>query len=121
MSESTTTASAMVEPAGFRSPLALEAIYYATAIGFALYMFYYYWTSAGGPVILAVTMVPVTYILFTLQALRTDQLYPYLPRWLNYMIAGAYCAFAVYCAWYMRTNYRALGEERAGIPNFQDC
>ncbi len=120
MSESTTTASAMTEPAGFRSPLALEAIYYATAIGFALYMFYYYWTSAGGPVILAVTMVPVTYILFTLQALRTNELYPFLPRWLNYVIAGAYCAFAVYCAWYMRTNYRALGEERAGIPNFQD-
>ncbi len=120
MSESTTTASAMTEPAGFRSPLALEAIYYATGIGFALYMFYYYWTSDGGPVILAVTMVPVTYILFTLQALRTNQLYPYLPRWLNYVIAGVYCAFAVYCAWYMRTNYRALGEERAGIPNFQD-
>ena len=41
-------------------------------------MFYYYWTGAGGPTLLAMTLIPVTYVLFTLQALRDNDLYPKL-------------------------------------------
>ena len=50
-----------------RPPLWLDAIYYAIALGFALYMFYYYWTGAGGETLLAMGCIPVTYVLFTLQ------------------------------------------------------
>jgi len=95
-----------------RSPLALDVIYYATAVGFAIYMFYYYWTGAGGETLLAMTCIPLTYILFALQSLREDSLYPNLPRWANYLIGAAYCAFSAYCSWYMVTNYVALGTER---------
>ena len=42
-------------------------------------MFYYYWTSEGGPMVLAMTMVPITFVLFTLQALRQNDFYPKLP------------------------------------------
>jgi TRAP transporter 4TM/12TM fusion protein len=103
-----------------RSPHALDAIYYASAIGFTVYMFYYYWTAAGGPMVLAMTMVPVTYVLFTLAALRQNQFYPALPTSANYLIAAAYCLFSLYCAYYMNTNYMALGEERSGNYNAQD-
>jgi TRAP transporter 4TM/12TM fusion protein len=103
-----------------RSPLVLDVIYYAASIGFFLYMFWYYWTGVDGPVVLAMGMVPFTYVLFTLHALRHNDLYPALPRNLNYLIAVIYCLFAIYCAYYMHTNYVALGEERAGAPNTQD-
>ena len=101
-------------------PLAYDFVYYACAVAFSVYMFYYYWTSAGGPMVLAVTMVPLIFVLFTMQALRQDEFYPKLPVIANYVIAAAYCAFALYCAYYMRVNYRALGEERAGAFDPQD-
>jgi TRAP transporter 4TM/12TM fusion protein len=104
----------------FRPPLTLDVIYYVSAVIFAVYMFYYYWTSAGGPMVLAVTMVPITFVLFTMQAVRQDEFYPKLPVIANYVIAAAYCAFALYCAYYMKVNYRALGEERAGSFDPQD-
>jgi TRAP transporter 4TM/12TM fusion protein len=103
-----------------RSPPALDVLYYASAIAFTVYMFYYYWTAAGGPMILAMTMVPVTFVLFTLMALRQNEFYPKLPITANYVIAAVYCAFSLYCAYYMNTNYLALGEERSGNYNTQD-
>jgi TRAP transporter 4TM/12TM fusion protein len=120
MSESYTTASAMTDHPVPRHPLAIDAIYYTCAVAYSIYMFYYYWTSAGGPVVLAMTMVPLTFGLFTLQALRNNEFYPKLPVSANYVIALAYCLFSIYCSYYMNTNYQALGEERNGFYNTQD-
>jgi TRAP transporter 4TM/12TM fusion protein len=103
-----------------RSPFALDVIYYATAIGFALYMFYYYWTGAGGETLLAMEVIPIVYVLFTLQSLRTNELYPALPRAANYAIAVVYCLFSIYCSYYMTTNYISLGTERSGMPDNAD-
>jgi TRAP transporter 4TM/12TM fusion protein len=103
-----------------RPPLALDIIYYATAIGFSLYMFYYYWTGAGGETLLAMGCIPITYVLFTMQSLREKSFYPKLPMTANYLIAAAYCAFSVYCSWYMTTNYISLGTERSGMWDTQD-
>ena len=103
-----------------RPPIVLDCIYYAVAILFTLYMFYYYWTGADGPVVLAMSMVPLTFVLFTLQALRQNDLYPTLPMSANYGIAVVYCLFALYCGYYMHTNYVSLGEERSGMWNTAD-
>ena len=103
-----------------RSPLALDCVYYATASGFALYMFYYYWTGAGGETLLALGVIPITYVLFTLQSLRQNELYPTLSRGANYVIAAAYCSFSIYCSYYMITNYVALGTERMGMWDNSD-
>ncbi len=48
-----------------RPPFILDCIYYAVAIFFFLYLFAYFWTSEGGPTLLAMTLVPVTFVLFT--------------------------------------------------------
>jgi TRAP transporter 4TM/12TM fusion protein len=104
----------------YRSPLALDVIYYTSAIVFSVYLFYYYWTSAGGPMVLALTLIPIIFVLFTMQALRQNEFYPKLPISLNYVIAAAFCLFSLYCAYYMNTNYMALGEERNGAYNMQD-
>ena len=70
---------AMTDPAAPRSRLVLDCIYYAVAIFFFFYLFVYFWTSEGGPTLLAMTLVPVTFILFVLNSLREDDLYPRLP------------------------------------------
>ena len=44
----------------YRPPLVLDCIYYAIAVGFALYMFYYYWTGANGETFLALGAIPIT-------------------------------------------------------------
>jgi TRAP transporter 4TM/12TM fusion protein len=103
-----------------RPPLALDCIYYAIALGFAVYMFYYYWTGAGGETLLAMGCIPITYVLFTLQSLRMNDFYPGLPRAANYALAAVFCLFAIYCAYYMTTNYIALGTERSGMWNTAD-
>ena len=103
-----------------RTPLALDLLYYAGAIAYLGYMLFYYWTGLGGPTLLAMTMIPVTFALFTLQSLRNNELYPKLPAAANYLIAAAYCLFSLYCAWYMNQNYMALGEERAGMWDTAD-
>ena len=80
-----------------RSRIVLDCIYYAVAIFFFLYLFGYFWTSEGGPTLLAMTLVPVTFVLFVLNALREDDLYPGLPPAANYAIAAIYigCALGV--------------------------
>jgi TRAP transporter 4TM/12TM fusion protein len=103
-----------------RPPLALNVIYYGSSIAFFLYMFYYYWTGNGGPTLLAMAMIPVTFCLFTLQSLRANELYPKLPMAANYAIAAAYCLFSLYCAYYMQTNYISLGTERSGMWDNSD-
>ncbi len=99
----------------YRPPLALNIIYYAIAIGFFLYLFYYYWSGIGGPTLLAMGMIPVAFVLYTLNSLRGNDLYPRLPPAANYAIAAVYCGFALYCGYYMHSNYIALGTERSGM------
>ena len=103
-----------------RPPLVLDCLYYTISIAFFSYMIYYYWTGNDGPVVLAMTMIPLTFVLFTLQGLRQNDLYPALPMSLNYAIGAVFCLFSLYCAYYMHTNYVALGEERNGMWDTAD-
>jgi TRAP transporter 4TM/12TM fusion protein len=102
-------------PPRHRPPAALTAIYYAVSIAFFLYLFYYYWTGIGGPTLLAMGMIPVAFVLYTLNSLRHNDLYPRLPAAANYAIAAVYCGTALYCGYYMHTNYISLGTERSGM------
>jgi TRAP transporter 4TM/12TM fusion protein len=97
-----------------RSRIVLDGTYYAVAIFFFLYLFIYFWTSEGGPTLLAMTLVPVTFILYVLNSLREDDLYPRLPQSANYAIAAFYIGLALYVAYFMHTEYYELGTSRAG-------
>ncbi len=110
----------MTDTIAKRPPSILDVIFYAVSIPLFLVIFWYYWTGTGGPTLLAMTLVPVVYVMFTLQALRDNDLYPALPPIANYVIALAYCTFSFYCAYYMNTEYMALGLERAGAWNATD-
>src|SRR5260221_8002954 len=97
-----------------RPPLVLDVVYYAFAIFFFLYLFIYFWTTAGGPTLLAMTLVPVTYVLFVLNALRENDLYPGLPRAANYAVGAIQIGLALVVGYYMHTEYYDLGTSRAG-------
>jgi TRAP transporter 4TM/12TM fusion protein len=110
----------MTDKATSRPRFVIECIYYAVAIFFFIYLFVYFWTSEGGPTLLAMTLVPVTYVLFVLNGLRDNDLYPALPPAANHLIAAIYIGCAAAVAVYMHTEYYALGTERAGDWNSTD-
>ncbi len=98
-----------------RSRTVVEVLYFATAIAFFAWLLYYYLTTTGGPTLLAFTVVPVTFVLFTLDALRKDELYPSLGPIPNCCIAAVYCAISITVSIYMFVEFEALGTVRAGI------
>src|SRR3546814_7332302 len=83
-------------------------LYLLVAVFFFFYLLNYFVTGLGGPTLLAATMVPVTFVLFTLDSLRRDALYPTLGPAANCVIAAVYCAFSIAVAIYMHEIGRAL-------------
>jgi TRAP transporter 4TM/12TM fusion protein len=107
-------------PASVRARAVLTALYYLTAVFFFVYLFAYYWTSEGGPALLALTLVPVTFILYTLEALRQDEFYPRLPPSARHVIAAIGIVVSIAVAVYMHVEYEEIGTVRAGIWNATD-
>ncbi|MBI2152796.1 MAG: TRAP transporter permease [Candidatus Rokubacteria bacterium] len=94
---------------------AAEMLYFLVAAFFLVYLLRYYLTGLGGPTLLAMTLVPVAFILFTLDSLRTNALYPKLGPLANQVIATVYVAVCLVVAVYMTVEYEAIGTVRAGI------
>jgi TRAP transporter 4TM/12TM fusion protein len=103
-----------------RPRLAIEWLYYLTAVLFVVVLFYYYWTTEGGPVLLGFGLVPVTFVLYTLEALRKNEFYPSLPVIANYAIAAIYIVVSIAVSAYMIVEYEAIGTVRAGSWNNTD-
>ncbi|MBI2555755.1 MAG: TRAP transporter large permease subunit, partial [Candidatus Rokubacteria bacterium] len=99
---------------------AAEILYLLVAAFFLVYLLRYYLTGLGGPTLLAMTLVPVAFILFTLDSLRTNALYPRLGPLANQVIAGVYVAVCLVVAVYMTVEYEAIGTVRAGIFSWTD-
>src|SRR5690606_21532704 len=87
---------------------------------FFLLLFSYYTTGYGGPTQLAAMLVPLTFVIFTLGALREHDFYPTLSRPMNYLIAAVYCGLAIAVAIYMTLEFDAIGFARAGFWNTPD-
>jgi TRAP transporter 4TM/12TM fusion protein len=102
------------------SEVAIDVAYYAAAAIFFGLLFAYYMTGLGGPSQLAAMLVPLTFVIFTLKALRENDLYPSLGRPLNYLIAVIYCALAIATTIYMVLEFDAIGFVRAGFWNTPD-
>jgi len=103
-----------------RARAVANALYYLTAVFFFLYLFVYYWTSEGGPALLALTLVPVTFILFTLDELRKGELYPQLPAVASCVIGAIYVVISLAVAVYMFVEYEEIGTVRAGTWSAAD-
>lgn len=104
------------EPSGRRALV----LFYLFAFVFFVYLLRYYLTGAGGPTLLAVTLVPVTFILFTLDALRTGGLYLKLGRGANVTLAAVYIALCILVAIYFNIEFIDVRTVRLGIWNETD-
>src|SRR5690606_24717639 len=99
---------------------ALTALYYATAVFFFIYLFYYYYTGEGGPTVLTVMLLPVCFILFILDSLRSNDLYPRLGTVPNLAIGAVYIGLALMVLWYIGTEFYQIRTVRAGFWNTTD-
>lgn len=99
---------------------ALTALFYATAAFLFAYLFQYYLTGEGGPTVLTVTLLPVCFILFVLESLRTNTFYPRLGLTANLVIGAVYVGLALMVLYYIRTEFYQIRTVRAGFWNTTD-
>ena len=91
-----------------------------TALFFFVYLFRYYLTGEGGPTYLAVILVPVTFILYTLDALRKNSFYPRLSPATNYLLGGGYIFLSLVSLFYIGYEFEEIGTVRAGFYSMTD-
>ena len=82
---------------------------------------HYFVTGLGGAMLLAVTLVPLAFVLWVLNSFVTGQLpYPRLGLKLNLLIAFIYIAICIVTTIYLRVEFEALIYDRAGFFNTTD-
>lgn len=97
-----------------RIQLGAHMLFLIVGLGFFAYLMRYYVTSAGGPTLLAFTLVPIAYVLFVLDALRKNEYYAYLGPVFSALLGGAVISFCLYSTYFLHTEFEALGTVRAG-------
>ncbi|MBW2031897.1 MAG: TRAP transporter large permease subunit, partial [Deltaproteobacteria bacterium] len=106
-------------PAGMRR--FLVPCYLATIVVYLVISLHYFLTGLGGAMLLAVTLVPIAYVLWVLNFFAEGHLpYPRLGLVLNIVLACLCIAVAIVSAIYLRTEFDALLYERAGFFNTAD-
>jgi len=95
--------------------------YLIATIVYLLFSLHYFTTGLGGTMLLAITLVPIAYILYVLNSLAAGELlYPRLGLKANVAIASVYIAMCIFSLIYMRVEYEALIYLRAGFFNTPD-
>jgi TRAP transporter 4TM/12TM fusion protein len=98
----------------------IQVLFGISAIYFFVYLFRYYLTGVGGPTYLAVILVPVSFILFTLNGLRRNELYPRLSPAANCLIGTVYLLLCLVSILYVGIEFEEIGTVRAGVYNLTD-
>ncbi|MEJ2727000.1 MAG: TRAP transporter fused permease subunit [Deltaproteobacteria bacterium] len=95
--------------------------YLIATIVYLIFSLHYFTTGLGGTMLLAVTLVPLAFIMWVLSSFVEGVLpYPRLGLKLNIAIAGVYIAICIFSIIYLRTQYDALIYDRAGFYNTPD-
>jgi TRAP transporter 4TM/12TM fusion protein len=95
--------------------------YLIATIVYLIFSLHYFTTGLGGTMLLAVTLVPLAYIMWVLSSFVEGMLpYPRLGLKLNIAIASVYIAICIFSIIYLRTAYDALIYDRAGFYNTTD-
>ncbi len=88
---------------------------------YLIFSLHYFTTGLGGTMLLAVTLVPIAYVLWVLNSFVAGELpYPRLGLKLNIAIASFYIAMCIFSLIYMRVEFDALIYDRAGFFNTPD-
>jgi len=99
----------------------IVSCYLITTIVYLAFSLHYFTTGLGGTMLLAVTLVPLAYVLWILNSFVAGELqYPRLGLKPNIAIAGLYIAMCIFSIIYMRVEFDALIYDRAGFYNTPD-
>jgi TRAP transporter 4TM/12TM fusion protein len=95
--------------------------YLIVTIVYLVFSLHYFTTGLGGTMLLAVTLVPLAYVLWVLNSFVAGELpYPRLGLKLNIAIASVYIAMCLLSIIYLRVEFDALIYDRAGFFNTPD-
>jgi TRAP transporter 4TM/12TM fusion protein len=95
--------------------------YLMATIVYLIFSLHYFTTGLGGTMLLAVTIVPIAYVLWVLNSFVAGELpYPRLGLKPNMAIASFYIAMCIFSLIYMRVEFDALIYDRAGFYNTPD-
>lgn len=97
-----------------------HVLFLIVGAGFFAYLMRYYMTSAGGPTLLAFTLIPIVYVLFVLDAVRKNEYYAFLGPIFSSLLALAVITFCFYASYYLHTEFEKIGTVRAGSWNNVD-
>ena len=98
----------------------IQVLFSISALYFFVYLFRYYLTGVGGPTYLAVILVPVAFILYTLNGLRRNEFYPRLSPAANYLIGAVYLLLCLISILYIGIEFEEIGTVRAGVWSSTD-
>lgn len=99
----------------------LVPAYLAATIVYLAFSLHYFTTGLGGTMLLAVTLVPLAYVLWVMKSFVEGELpYPRLGFKPNLALAGVYIAMCIVSAIYLRVEFDALIYDRAGFFNTTD-
>ncbi len=99
----------------------IVSCYLITTIVYLAFSLHYFTTGLGGTMLLAITLVPLAYVLWILNSFVTGELpYPRLGLKPNIAIASVYIAMCIFSIIYMRVEFDALIYDRAGFYNTPD-
>ena len=99
---------------------AIEILYYTLSIFFVVYLIRYLFLGIGGPALLAVTLIPIAYIIVVLADMRKDEYYPGLPEAVRYGMILVITILGLASSIYMSLNYDAIRMLRLGRWNTMD-
>ena len=95
--------------------------YLIASVAYLAFSLHYFTTGLGGTMLLAVTVVPIAYVMWVLNSFVTGELpYPRLGLKLNIVIAALYIAMCIFSLIYMRVEFDELIYDRAGFFNTTD-
>ncbi|MBU1904973.1 MAG: hypothetical protein KJ573_15450, partial [Proteobacteria bacterium] len=95
--------------------------YLIATIVYLIFSLHFFTTGLGGTMLLAVTLVPIAYVLWVLNSFVAGELpYPRLGLKPNIAIASLYIAMCIFSIIYMRVEFDALIYDRAGFYNTPD-
>ncbi len=103
-----------------KSKITLRNTSFIVSLFFFVYLVHYFLTGAGGPLLLAVRMVPVAIIIFVLNTLQTKNIYPRLGTFLNRVIGVIYIGIALFAFIYFYYEFENIFMYRAGSYNQMD-
>ena len=97
----------------------ISIFFLLACLTYTIFSVHYFATGFGGEELLAITLVPIAFIIYVLDRLKRNALYPRLGFKSNLIIASILIPLCIYISIYMRTEYVPL-IYRAGAFNIMD-